>query len=392
MKRTLALAGLFVGSAAAAQTAPRGWEVSALPATNFNSDEGFGYGITAQAYQYGNGSFLPYRYTIQPVVLFTTKGRRDVTVAFDAPHLLPRGWRMSGTVGREQQLATPYYGLGNSTAYDKGQEQPPNAYYYRYGRTAIRVGTDLQHSIKGPLRLLLGAGYLAEKIDKTPFDSGTTLAAQETGSKEAHTSTNTVRVGLVFDTRDRETGPSRGQWTEMLVQHSSRDFRRVTITARSYVPVSSRLVWAHRVVAQDVSGVTEFFEVTPIQGSFRDGEGLGGAGSVRGLPKNRYIGKGMLFANEELRFRAADFRVGSRPSALILSGFFDAGRVWESGLARAGDSFFKDVINPGRLFDGFHSGAGVGTRLAYGQNFVVALDGARSSEGTAIYIGLGYPF
>jgi hypothetical protein len=100
----------------------------------------------------------------------------------------------------------------------------------------------------------------------------------------------------------------------------------------------------------------------------------------------------MLFANEELRFRAADFRVGSRPSALILSGFFDAGRVWESGLARAGDSFFKDVINPGRLFDGFHSGAGVGTRLAYGQNFVVALDGARSSEGTAIYIGLGYPF
>ena len=34
----------------------------------------------------------------------------------------------------------------------------------------------------------------------------------------------------------------------------------------------------------------------------------------------------------------------------------------------------------------------LGTRLAYGQNFVVALDGARSSEGTAIYIGLGYPF
>src|ERR1044071_4498863 len=109
MKRIAALAGLFIGSMAAAQTAPRGWEMSALPATNFNSDEGFGYGITAPAYQHGDGAFKPYRYTIQPLVFLTTKGRRDVSLFFDAPHLLPANWRLGAYAAREQQLATPYY-------------------------------------------------------------------------------------------------------------------------------------------------------------------------------------------------------------------------------------------------------------------------------------------
>src|SRR4051812_24538827 len=106
MKRLLALTGLFIGSVASAQTSARGLEKSGLPAINFNSDEGFGYGVTAQVYQYGDGSLKPYMYTIQPLVFLTTKGRRDVSLFFDAPHLLPANWRLSSYVGREQQLAT----------------------------------------------------------------------------------------------------------------------------------------------------------------------------------------------------------------------------------------------------------------------------------------------
>src|SRR5436190_23346186 len=40
-----------------AQDAPRpqakGWELVGLPALNFDSDEGFGYGVLAEAYNYG---------------------------------------------------------------------------------------------------------------------------------------------------------------------------------------------------------------------------------------------------------------------------------------------------------------------------------------------------
>src|SRR5579862_6766855 len=141
---------LSLPAAAIAQSSPprvTGFQVSALPATDFNSDEGFGYGLTAQAYNYGNGVARPYKYLIQPLIFFTTKGRRDLSVFFDAPHLLPSDWRLGAYLGREQQLASPYYGIGNNTIYDSTNERPPNPYFYRFGRTGIRFNTDLQHSI-----------------------------------------------------------------------------------------------------------------------------------------------------------------------------------------------------------------------------------------------------
>jgi outer membrane protein assembly factor BamA len=380
MKRCLALACLLTSSLAA-QAAPR-WQLSALPATNFNSDEGFGYGITAQAYQYGDGTVRPYRYTIQPLIFLTTKGRRDASLFFDAPHVLPAHWRVSAYAGREQQLATPYYGVGNNSSYDSSREDPPNPYWYRYGRTSWRFNADFQHSISGPLRVLLGAGIRSVKIDRTPFDSGSTLLAQDLGGAEvrdpAHAS---VRAGLVFDTRDRETGPTGGQWIEALVQRTP-DFTRVTTTARAYASLGQRLVWAQRAVAQNLSGSeAAFYELSPIQGSFKDTEGLGGSGTVRGLPMNRYIGKGVAFATEELRWDASHFKVLGRESALIVSGFVDAGRVWDRGIAMDG------------LFSDYHVGMGGGVRLRYGQDFVVALDVAHSKEAAMpIYIGLGYPF
>src|SRR3954468_19912355 len=382
MKRLLALTGLILGSAASAQTTPRGLEKSALPAINFNSDEGFGYGITAQAYHYGDGTIKPYKYTIQPLLFLTTKGRRDLSVFFDAPHLLPANWRISSYVGREQQLATPYYGVGNGTAHDTTLDKAPNPYYYRYGRTSLRFNTDLQHTLVGPLRLLVGGGVRSVEIDRTPFDSGTTLIAQQSTPASFPKETSlTFRTGLVYDTRDRETGPTRGSWIEGLVQRADNPFTRVTATARTYVSLNSRLVWAQRIAAQNLSGNVQFYELFPIQGSFKDSEGLGGSGTVRGLPMDRYAGKGLAFANEELRWRASDFRLGGRESALILSGFVDAGRVWDRGISVDG------------ILSDYHTGFGGGARLRYGQNFVVALDVAHSKESTMpIYIGLGYPF
>jgi outer membrane protein assembly factor BamA len=382
MKRFLVLAAAFLGSAASAQVGPRGLEKSALPAINFNSDEGFGYGITAQAYHYGDGTVKPYKYTIQPLLFLTTKGRRDISVFFDAPHLLPANWRVSSYVGREQQLATPYYGVGNGTTHDETLEEAPNPYFYRYGRTAMRFNTDFQHSLAGPLRMLVGGGLRSVKIDRTPFDSGTTLLAQQSAPTSFPQKTSIAfRGGLVYDTRDRETGPTRGQWIESLVQRADNPFTRITVTARTYTSLNSRLVWAQRVVAQNLSGDVPFYELFPIQGSFKDSEGLGGSGTVRGLPMNRYAGKGIAFANEELRWRASEFRLGGRESALILSGFVDAGRVWERGLSMDG------------ILSDYHVGFGGGARLRYGQNFVVALDIAHSKQSALpIYIGLGYPF
>lgn len=390
--RIIVTLSLLLSAAAGAQSStvapPRGWEVSGLPALNFNADEGFGYGVIVQAFNRGSAGAKPYAYTIQPVLFLTTKGRRDVSVFFDAPHLLPNDWRWGAYLGREQQLATPYYGIGNSTPHDTLNEIAPNPYYYRYGRVGIRFNTDVQHPIMGPLRGLAGIGFRTSKIDQTPFDSGTTLLRLENGGAAIDDGRAVyARVGLVYDTRDRETGPTSGQWIDGLVQRGGKAFggthafTRITATARGYLSLSDRLVWAQRISAQNLSGNVPFYELFTLQGSFKDDEGIGGAGTVRGLPKNRYAGKGVLFANEELRWRALEFSLRRRPSALVLSGFVDGGRVWDRGLSSDG------------LLSDLHVGFGGGARLRYGENFVVALDVGHSKESSApIYIGLGYLF
>src|SRR5437870_5731534 len=101
--------------AAQDSTSKADWEWFALPAVNFNSDEGFGYGARLELYNY-RGGVKPYRLMIRPLLALSTKGKRDFTVAIDAPGLLPDGWRIDAFLGREQQVATPWYGVGNNSA------------------------------------------------------------------------------------------------------------------------------------------------------------------------------------------------------------------------------------------------------------------------------------
>src|SRR3954466_3269902 len=95
-----------VATSASAQK-PRLFEVSGLPALNFDADEGFGYGVILALYGYEPGS-TTYRWTVQPTVFLTTEGRRDYTLFFDSPSRAAHPWRFTAYGGREQQLAFPY--------------------------------------------------------------------------------------------------------------------------------------------------------------------------------------------------------------------------------------------------------------------------------------------
>jgi len=368
---------------------PKGWEFVGLPAVNFNSDEGVGYGALLEAYNYGNG-VQPYRFTIQPIVFFTTKGRRDFVIFFDAPNFLRDKWRLDAFAGREQQLATPYYGIGNDAAFDELLEDPPNDYYYRYGRTQLRILANLQRKFgRFPARGLFGAGFADVRTDATPFDSGTTLLAQQLGSvPEPSGRLVYLRTGLVWDTRDREIAPSRGSYGDLLVQRVDRalgatnTYTRYTAIGRKYFPLRSHLVLAHRALVQKTDGNVPLYDLATVQTSFKQHEALGGSSSIRGLPKNRFVGKGIAFLNTDLRWRFLDFELRRKSAYLTWSGFFDVGRVWLSQM---------DLSEIG---SGAHTGYGTGIRLGLGPNSAVGLDLARSpeSKSTQIYIGLGYPF
>jgi hypothetical protein len=159
-----------------------GWEITGLPALNYDSDEGFGYGVVLSLYNYGQGGYSPYRFTLQPLVFLTTEGRRDLTLFFDAPHWLPGRVRVDAFLGSEKQVATPYYGLGNGTPFLPELARDENPYFYRFGKEAMSFRVNLQIPVReSPIRLLLGAGASDVTVDTTPKDEGTTLLAEELG-------------------------------------------------------------------------------------------------------------------------------------------------------------------------------------------------------------------
>ncbi len=385
---TMAVAIMLPASARAQQKKQKPLEVSGIPAVNFDADEGFGYGVVLALYGY-DASAVSYRWTLQPTVFLTSQGRRDYTVFFDAPARPEHPWRITSFLGREQQLSAPYYGAGNQSPYDAGLERGSTRYFYRYGRDRTRATIDVQHAVVHPsLRVLFGAGASLDRIDLTPFDSGTTLIQTVlAGHTPADGHTNYVRAGLTWDTRDREIGTQSGTWADVIAQRvdktfgATNDYTRWTATGRHYQPLSERVILANRLLVQNTVGDAPFYVLSEVQTTQKPQDGLGGASTVRGLLKDRYVGKGMLVSNNELRWRAAQFNLHGRPSSLVLSSFVDAGRVWEAGVDLS--TALRDL----------HAGYGGGARLAYGNSFVVATDVGHSAQSTAaVYIGLGYLF
>ncbi len=373
-----------------AEDGPLGWEITGFPALNFDSDEGFGYGFVLGLYDYGTGGFLPYKVSLQPRLFLTTEGRRELTLFMDAPHILPGGLRLDAFLGFEKQIATPYYGPGNNSGYLEENESTENPYFYRFGRERVVLRGNLQRPLGSlPVRLLVGAQIAHFTIDPTPKGEGTTLLSEELepGEPIPGGRQNSVRVGIVWDTRDKESGPNRGVWLALLVERvdealgSEESYTRLTLSDHRYFSPREGLVFANRLVLQNVTGNPPFYALTYIQSPFGEQEGLGGSKSVRGLLRNRYFGEGLFLWNLELRWRFREIRLLGKGGHLAAIGFLDSGRVWEHGAELS--SLFSDL----------HHGGGVGMRLGMGPNFVIAVDFARGSEaGLQTYIGLGYLF
>ena len=380
--------GVAYPSTGDAQQGPTGLEIGGLPALNFDSDEGVGYGALVELYQYGQGGLLPYVWSLRPTVFLTSRGRRDFTVFFDAPHVLAAGWRLDAYLGSEKQIATPYYGVGNAKPYDEAldDDDGPDPFYYRFGRTRRSATFNLQRNVaETPLRWLIGAGLVRTSVLPVPENDGGTLYEMDVSSTDQTTWSNYVRTGLVWDSRDRETGPRSGVWTELLLQRVDESFgadagyTRLTFTDRRYFSLGERIVFAHRYLLQGVGAGAPVHDLFQVQTSFKQQEGLGGAKTVRGVLKNRFVGRGMLVWNAELRWRAADFLLFGTSFHVVLSAFLDQGRVWDGN------------IRLGELMTDLHRGFGGGARFGMGENFIVAVDMGRSEEaGMPIYIGLGY--
>jgi outer membrane protein assembly factor BamA len=150
---------------------------------------------------------------------------------------------------------------------------------------------------------------------------------------------------------------------------------------RRYFALGERLVVAHRYHLQGLFGGAPVEQLQRIDTSFREGEGLGGSTSLRGVHRNRYTGEGMLSWNAELRGRVKSFRMMERDLYVAASVFLDQGRVW------------TDEVRFDELLSDLHRGYGVGLHGGMGENLVASLyAGVSAGTRPQVYVLLGYLF
>ena len=150
------LATFFVASAVRAQDVPpASTQWSGLPALNYDSDNGFGYGVTGGVYRFGGTRSL-YDWSVEPTLFATTNGRREIVTTVDVPFLMRGAARLTVFAGFERDCCHPYYGFGNASVHDSGLD--PSFYTYRRRRWSLT--TTIQWRVGNSFRILTGAAVI----------------------------------------------------------------------------------------------------------------------------------------------------------------------------------------------------------------------------------------
>ena len=432
-----------------------GYNFGPLPAVAFDADKGFQLGALLNIYDFGDGSTYPNtRQQWYFEASFFTKGSQLYVVSYDNRTWIP-GVRFSTALTITNDKAMDFYGFnGYQSYYDfqkvlDGKKNDDMYIYtpkYRTNRLAALFKADFVGKI-GDTPLSWEAGYLLsyfkqgainrEKINKNKDenkmfpDSEPTLFEQYRTwgiikDSEADGGLNsTVRVGLLFDTRDKEGAPSRGVWAEAHVMMAPKwlgttnPYYKYSATFRHYVPIVSkdRLTFAYRLNYEGTFGRKAPYYVLPYMttvGPTYDRDGMGGFRTVRGIMRNRVQGLDMASYNAELRWRFVQFTLWKQNIAFGLNVFSD-GTMVTKGYDMSFGRTLADFATPneyekakaeytaymaqGTEKDRPHITVGGGFRFIMNQNFIVCLEYgkpvgklAKQDGKGAFYINTGYLF
>jgi outer membrane protein assembly factor BamA len=422
-----------------------GWRFGgALPAVSYDSNLGFQYGALFELFNYGNPSVYPefYDHTYTEVSRFT-KGSGVYRFMYESNHLIP-GIELITDLSYLPDLANQFYGFNgyesvfNKNWIDKEISDYRSAMFYSHQKDQFRFRTDFIGKASGE-HLKWTAGFAfqnfrvrsvnIEKLNKGKEDNLLPLLTEEPGLFELYRDSlglipadekeggwvNTLKGGLVWDSRDNRSNPMKGLWTEIGIELAPKfignnwGFSRFYITHRQYFTlVENDLSLAYRIGYQTtVSGHVPFFYQSQALTYRLTGymnEALGGSSSMRGVLKNRVVGDGFVLGNVELRWKPIHFTFLGRESYLGLDLFYDIGMVTRKiSIPDNLESRFSENMT-GYSFDEFfnqggeklHHCAGISIMPVWGENFVIAVDIGKSfnaQDGNIGFsIGLNYLF
>ncbi len=433
VRRALALAGLgcclctVTPARAEDEPDPNRWEPGVLPAINYDSDIGFGFGAIGSLARFEEG-FNPYRFHMLAQLFMSASQDASGTIGIpfhdhyvelDFPGLLDDLLRLNAKVAFGKFTNTGYYGLGNgseaqsfSDAELEGSEVARRFHTYGHAYPSLQLNGRFklfeQPTRTGKRRLEaltgLAAGYhwvdvygdsrLAQDIEllESETGDGRTLSELLHGTED-HVAL-ALNLGLLWDTRDHEFAPSRGTFTELstrIYPGVDQELRYLGIYFGTswFAPIiAEHLVVAARAVADLLVGDPPVYELSQYGVLVRDA-GPGGSGSVRGVPLRRYHGKLKALLNFELRGAFPWVTIFGERMRFGLVGFADAGRVWTDWESRTLGG--EDLDGP---YSPFKVGVGGGGRFQWAETFILRADLAYSptDETMGFYIDIGHVF
>ena len=412
----------------------KGWNFGPLPVVGFDADLGFQYGVTCDIFNYGDGSRYPrYDYKFNVEASRYTKGSgvfrfysdmpyvvKDTKLFFDITYFYAKKYEFFGFNGYEASSFDPYAGI----------EGLKSGYHF-INRNQFRFVGSMQRPFFDVPNLYWTAGLAYYNTKVTPIDTikmsdyagQTTLYENyvNTGiikEDEAHGGNTTqLRLGMVYDSRDHNSDPTKGIYAEAtlvgapdLIDRKGYSNLSYTFLWRHYIPVyKDKLTFAYRLGAQNrLAGKTPWYMINNLNTMFFKKmytEGLGGSVTMRGVNRNGVIGEGFAFANLELRWRIVGFQFINQNWQVALNPFFDAGMVTQ----KRGEIEMMNADNGGIIlhdntFDSYsgdkesiHMSAGCGLKLIMNRNLIVSVDlgkalDKRDGEKLKTFIGFNYIF
>jgi hemolysin activation/secretion protein len=124
-------------------------------------------------------------------------------------------------------------------------------------------------------------------------------------------------------------------------------------------------------------GDVPFFSLDTFAFNERDRDGLGAFETLRGFPRQRFIGDSAVLVNAELRWTMTEWNFWNQNLRPMLVPFVDSGRVFDGRALK---------------LDGWKVGHGVGVHLAWNLATIVCFDYGRSEEQNVFYMELGQQF
>lgn len=385
-----------------------GLSITGVP--DLSSDPINGLGAGAEGSLFFNGkkndpffAYTPYRAALNVAVFITTRLEKEAKFGLDIPYIFNTKWRLRTEGSYEVNPNLLYFGiteqtlnpLPNNASYSDYEKSLTGnkAHYNTYTKTEAVLNISMERSFyEGRLRALIGYEIASINLS-TPLNDSTSLLHQDANTnKSIGFGKNRValtQVGLIYDTRDLETDPSKGSFAELtnelslIALGSQFNFNKTFFHYNIYQPVLpkifKRLTFAGRIGMGYTQGNAPLYEYDDEWSSEGTIDGLGGGTTLRGYKQSRFVARVIQFTNLELRWRFAQAKILKQHLAYSAVPFFDAGGVWDN-LSRLNH------------LENLRCSEGLGLRVAWNVNTILRFDYALSQEDRQFFFSLKHAF